>query len=268
MSTFGTDAALAVASAVRHALRDAPPAVAVVLGSGLGEVADRITDAREFAYRDLPGYPESTVAGHRGRLVIGSLGGRPTLAFDGRTHEYEAAGPGASAFSVRVAHALGARTLILTNAAGGIRPSLAPGDLMVITDHINFTFRNPLTGSAEPGEERFPDMSTPYDPSLTGSLLSDAQAIAPRTTAGVYAGVLGPSYETPAEVRALARLGADAVGMSTVPEVIVARALGMRVAGISLITNRAAGLGGVLAHDDVLAASQRAVHALSRLLSQ
>ena len=264
MSEYGTRAARAAAEPVRGADRDGPPDLAVILGSGLGALADQLGAASQFRYADLPGYPPPTVAGHGGRLVVGQLGRRRVLAFDGRTHEYENAGLGASAFAVRVAHALGVRTLFVTNAAGSLRGSPAPGDLMVIRDHINFTFRNPLSGPPEEGEQRFPDMSSPYDPEMTEALLSAARAVSPRTTAGVYAGVLGPSYETPAEVRALARLGADAVGMSTVSEVIVARALGMRVAGVSLITN----LAGKLTHAEVLDASRRATVQLVLVLSR
>lgn len=260
MSEYGAAAAADVASVILNRAGGAPPESAIILGSGLGVAADELDASTVLPYAEIPGYPSTTVAGHGGRLVLGMLAGRRVAAFDGRFHLYEGRGTALSAFPVRVAHALGARTLIVTNAAGGIREDLQPGDLMVIEDHINFTFANPLIGHVEPGDERFPDMSAPYDRGLAQSLLTAARATTARTTSGVYAGVTGPSYETRAEVRALATLGADAVGMSTVPEVIVARALGLRVGGIALITNRAAG--GSLSHEDVVATAERGAKAI------
>jgi purine-nucleoside phosphorylase len=177
-----------------------------------------------------------------GRVVAGTLGGCDVVAFAGRFHLYEGHPPRLAALPVRLAHALGARTLFVSNAAGGIRRTFHPGDLMLIRDHINLMWRNPLIGPVGDGEERFPDMSEPYDAKLLALLREAALEVGLPVVEGVYAGLLGPSYETPAEVRMLERLGADAVGMSTIPEVLVARALGMRVAGVSCITNLAAGI--------------------------
>ncbi|MGH7650088.1 MAG: purine-nucleoside phosphorylase, partial [Gemmatimonadaceae bacterium] len=180
---------------------------------------------------------------------------------------YEGYDAAAAALPVRVAHALGAESLFVSNAAGAIRRALRAGDLMIIRDHINLMWRNPLAGPVAPHETRFPDMSAPYHPALVAALRSAAASIGMALGEGVYAAVLGPSYETPAEIRMLERLGADAVGMSTVPEVIAARALGLRVAGVSLITNPAAGLGGApLAHAEVLAAGERAAADFERLV--
>jgi purine-nucleoside phosphorylase len=193
------------------------------------------------------------VPGHLGRLISGTLAGRPVVALAGRFHVYEGYSAAMSAFPVRVLHALGAPVLLLSNAAGGIRRSFNPGDLMIIRDHVNLTWQNPLTGPVVPGDERFPDMSEPWDPALRTLLAECAAVTGASVTEGVYFGLSGPSYETPAEVRMLERLGADAVGMSTVHEVIVARAIGMRVAGMSCITNKGAGLSDeTISHQDVL----------------
>lgn len=229
------------------------PAVVLVLGSGLGGLADEIQDPVRIPYEEIPAFPRSTVAGHAGALVAGILAGVEVVAMQGRFHLYEGWEPAEVANPLRALAALGAGTLVLTNAAGGIRPGLRPGDLMLIADHINLMGRNPLVGPVLPGEERFPDMSEPYDSELRRITEELALAGGIALETGVYAAVLGPSYETPAEIRMLARLGADAVGMSTVPEVIVARALGLRVLGISCITNLAAGLGSTpLSHQEVM----------------
>jgi purine-nucleoside phosphorylase len=188
------------------------------------------------------------VAGHSGALLVGTLAGRPVLGLAGRFHMYEGHDAALSAFPVRVAHALGTRVYVASNAAGGIRRTFRPGDLMAIADHLNLTGRNPLVGPVQPGDERFPDMSVAYDPALRAQLHAAAQGVGVPLHDGVYAGLLGPTFETPAEVRMLERLGADAVGMSTVAEVIVARALGMRVAAVSCITNQAAGIASTLLH--------------------
>jgi purine-nucleoside phosphorylase len=227
--------------------------VGLVLGSGLGGLATRIEDQRSIAYSDLPGFVTPTVPGHAGRLIAGTLAGRQVVALAGRFHVYEGHSAAVSAFPVRVLHALGAHTLLLSNAAGGIRRTMKPGDLMIIRDHVNLTWRNPLTGTVVPGDERFPDMSDPWDPTLRALLRESAAAVGVPVTEGVYFGLSGPSYETPAEVRMLEKLGADAVGMSTVHEVIVARAIGMRVAGMSCITNLGAGLSDrPISHAEVL----------------
>jgi purine-nucleoside phosphorylase len=242
-----------VAQKVRDAIPLETPVLGFVLGSGLGGLAKRIEQPRSIAYLDLPGFATPTVPGHAGRLIAGRLAGRPVVAMAGRFHVYEGHSAAQSAFPVRVLHALGAGTLLLSNAAGGIRRSLKPGDLMIIRDHVNLTWRNPLTGPVVPGDERFPDMSDPWDPALRALLAESAAAAGVPVTEGVYFGLSGPSYETPAEVRMLEKLGADAVGMSTVHEVIVARAIGMRVAGMSCITNPGAGLGEQpISHAEVL----------------
>lgn len=243
------------------------PVAAIVLGSGLGGLAARIGGATRVPYRDIPGFAEPRVEGHAGELLHGTLGGREVLALAGRFHMYEGHEAAHSAFPVRVMHALGARTLVLSNAAGGIRRTFAPGQLMVIADQLNLMFRNPLIGPVQPGDERFPDMSSPYDPDLRQRLHAIARSLGIRLEEGVYAGLLGPSYETPAEVRMLERLGADAAGMSTVPEVLVARAMGMRCAAVSCITNPGAGLSPEpISHADVIEVTRRAAADFERLI--
>ncbi len=261
----GTPATASAAAARQAAARlgdqlalGSAPVAAIVLGSGLGGLAERIEGARRVAFRDVPGFPAATVHGHAGVLIAGRLAGRAVLAMAGRFHLYEGHSPRLAGYAVRVLHALGARTLFVSNAAGGINRNFAAGDLMVIADHINLMFRNPLEGPLEPGDVRFPDMSDPYDHELRARLHAAAAQVGVALRDGVYAGLLGPSYETPAEVRMLERMGADAVGMSTVPETIVARAIGMRVAGVSCITNLASGLSlTALSHDEVLATTTR-----------
>lgn len=234
------------------------PEVLVVLGSGLGGLADAVENGVSIPFEDIPGFPASGVAGHPGRYVAGSLEGRAVLVQAGRFHLYEGHAPELVAMPVRVAADLGVETVILSNASGGVNPRLVPGALMVIEDHLNLMGRNPLVGVPAPDEVRFPDMSAAYDRELRRHAEEVARNLGLSLESGVYAGVLGPSYETPAEVRMLARLGADAVGMSTVPEVIAARALGLRVAGVSCISNPAAGLSAVpLSHDDVLETTAR-----------
>ncbi len=242
-----------VAKQLRDALGVEAPVAGLVLGSGLGGLAKRIEHQRSIPYSDIPGFAVPTVAGHVGKLISGTLGGRPVVALAGRFHVYEGHSAAQSAFPVRVLHALGAPVLLLSNAAGGIRRSMQPGELMIIRDHVNLTFQNPLIGPVIPGDERFPDMSEPWDRALRRLLAESAATVGVPVTEGVYFGLSGPSYETPAEVLMLEKLGADAVGMSTVHEVIVARAIGMRVAGMSCITNLAAGLTDqVITHQEVL----------------
>jgi purine-nucleoside phosphorylase len=270
------DAPTASAAAARRAAEElgsrlalgSPPVAAVILGSGLGGLADRIEDARRVPFRDVPGFPQATVHGHAGVLIAGKLAGRPVLAMAGRFHLYEGHSPRLAGYSARVLHALGARTLFVSNAAGGINRNFAAGDLMVIADHINLMFRNPLEGPLEPGDIRFPDMSDPYDRGLRATLHDVGRKLGVSLRDGVYAGLLGPSYETPAEVRMLERLGADAVGMSTVPETIVARAVGMRVAGVSCITNLACGLSlNPLSHEEVLETTTRVARDFENLVT-
>lgn len=248
-----------VANKVRDALGVEKPVAGLILGSGLGGLVKRIENQRFVPYADLQGFAVPTIPGHLGRLICGTLDGRQVLALAGRFHVYEGHSAAQSAFPVRVLHALGATTLFLSNAAGGIRRSFKPGDLMIIRDHVNLTSRNPLIGPVVAGDERFPDMSDPWDPDLRKVLAKCAKAVSVDVTDGVYCGLSGPSYETPAEVRMLEMFGVDAVGMSTVHEVIVARAIGMRVAGMSCITNLAAGLtDGSISHEDVLEVTKAA----------
>lgn len=265
---FGTAAATAAADVVRGRLQVERPTAAIILGSGLGGLAGRLENARRIAFADVPGFPPATVAGHAGELLAGRLGGRDVVALAGRFHLYEGHEPALGGFPVRVLHALGARTLFVSNAAGGVRRTFRAGDLMAIADHLNLMFRTPLTGAAEPGETRFPDMSAPYDPALRAQLHDVASAEGIALQEGVYAASIGPQYETPAEVRMLERLGADAIGMSTVPEVLVARALGMRVAGVSCITNLACGLSTEpLSHAEVLETTTRVAADFERLVT-
>jgi purine-nucleoside phosphorylase len=255
------------ADALRARLPGWRPEAALVLGSGLGGLADRIAGATRVPYAELPGFHAPTVEGHRGELVAGTLGGVPVLAQSGRFHMYEGWSADVTALPVRVFAALGAGTLVVTNAAGGIRPGFVPGTVMLVADHLNLTGRNPLVGPVRPGETRFPDLSAAWDPALRERARHEAARLGLAVEEGVYAGLLGPSYETPAEIRMLARLGADAVGMSTVIEVIAARALGMRCLGISIITNAAAGISaGPLSHAEVMDAAGRAGESVGRLI--
>jgi purine-nucleoside phosphorylase len=246
-------AAAAAAAAVSALLSGRKPVALIVLGSGLGDLADHLDGATRLPYRDIPGFPIPTVEGHKGELVLGRLGGRDVLAQAGRFHMYEGHDAATSALCIRTAAALGIGTALFTNAAGGIRRTFRPGTLMLIADHINLQFQSPLIGAVRKGEERFPDMSSPYDPALRAIARDVAGKNGIQLEEGVYAGLLGPSYETPAEVRMLERLGADAVGMSTVAEVIAARALGLRCMGISTVTNLASGIGHTtLSHAEVM----------------
>ena len=255
------------ASVIGEQLGGCRPRIAIILGSGLGQLADRIERATNIPYADIPGFPVSTVAGHAGRLVAGSIESCDVIALSGRFHLYEGHSAATAGLPVRVAHALGARVLFVSNAAGGVRSTLRPGDLMIIEDHINLMWRNPLIGPVVDGDERFPDMSEPYDHGLRSILREVALDIGIPVTEGVYAGLLGPSYETPAEVRMLRWMGADAVGMSTVPEVLTARAVGMRVAGVSCITNHAAGMTNQpLSHHEVLEVGLRVQESFERLV--
>lgn len=234
------------------------PALALVLGSGFQSVLERVQSAKSISYNSLPGFPAIGVAGHQGKLVLGELGGVPVVILSGRFHYYEGHGLETVTFPVRVLAEFGVRDLLLTNAAGGINRRYRPGDFMALVDHVNFMGANPLRGAPVPGRERFVDLSETYSRGLRKVLLRAAKLARVRMHAGVYLAVSGPSYETPAEIRAFARLGADAVGMSTVPEAIVARQCGLRVAAVSCITNLAAGRShGPLSHHEVLALSQQ-----------
>lgn len=247
------------AAAGVRAHTDRKPKVALVLGSGLGSYADRLDEKVVVPYADIHSMPVSKVVGHAGNLVLGSAGGVGCVAMQGRVHLYEGHPPADIVFGVRLMRHLGADTLIITNAAGGCGDGLEAGDLMRIGDHLNLTGKNCLEG---PNEEalgpRFPDMSQAYDPELGEIAGAVAKAQGFELKDGVYAGLLGPTYETPAEVRMMKALGADAIGMSTVLEVIAARHMGMRVLGVSCITNLAAGISPVpLSHDEVTETATR-----------
>ena len=219
------------------------PAAAIILGSGLGDFADSLADAVTMPYAELPHWPASRVIGHAGKLVVGKSRGKTIAALAGRCHLYEGHDVGRVAFATRVLGVLGVKTLILTNAAGGVNTSFAQGALMVIDDHINLMGQNPLVGeNDERFGPRFPDLTEAYSPRLRGIADRAGQALGLTLPHGVYAGLMGPSYETPAEIRYLRTIGADAVGMSTVPEAIVAGHMTMAVLGISCITNMAAGV--------------------------
>ncbi len=252
---------------LRSQLDGLTPAVGIVLGSGLGGLVSRMTDRSTIPYADIPGFHGSTVIGHQGELVVGRLGGVDVVAQSGRFHLYEGHTADTVTLPVRAFAELGIDSLIVTNAAGGIRRTFGPGTLMVIADHINLTFKNPLFGPVLEGEERFPDMSDPYDARLRATAHSVAMTHGIPLADGVYAGLLGPSYETPAEVRMLARLGADVVGMSTVLEVVAARARGVRCLGISTVTNPASGVSHeALDHADVLEIGERVGDSLATII--
>jgi purine-nucleoside phosphorylase len=244
------------------------PAIALVLGSGLGGFADSLDAKRVIPFAEITGMPQSNVVGHAGNLVIGEVRGTPVVAMQGRVHLYEGHPVADVVFGTRLMRLLGAHSLLITNAAGGCGPGLVAGDLMLIEDHLNLTGQNCLVGPNEPElGVRFPDMSEAYDRGLRQLADEVAGAQGLKLARGVYAGLLGPSYETPAEVRMLARLGADAVGMSTVLEVVAARHMGMRVLGISCITNLAAGISeSPLSHDEVTETATRVRRSFEGLL--
>lgn len=245
------------------------PQLAIVLGSGFGPVLERVEVAKEIPYAKLPGFPQPTVQGHSGKLVLGKLGGTPVAVLSGRAHFYEGHSMAEVTFAVRTLAEFGIRDLLLTNAAGGVNRRFRPGDFMRLTDHINFMGANPLRGPCPPGLTLFLDLSQVYDPTLGGLLDKAARTARLRWHRGVYLALSGPTYETPAEIRAFAKLGADAVGMSTVPEAIVARHLGLRVAAVSCISNQAAGLSPhALSHDEVLATAKDASRHTGALLEE
>jgi purine-nucleoside phosphorylase len=259
----------AAAEAVRRkAKRD--PVLGLVLGSGLGAFAEKLADRRAIPYGEIPHFPVPTgVVGHAGELVLGSVGTTPVVVLSGRIHFYEGRPMQDVVFPVRLLARLGVRAVVLTNAAGGVRLSLKPGDLMLLTDHINAMGTNPLVGPNEDAlGPRFPDMSAVYDRKLNRVVRAAAARLKIPLRQGVYVGLHGPSYETPAEIRAWRKLGADAVGMSTVPEAIALRHAGVPVVGISTITNMAAGiLKKPLIHDEVLETTRRVGDRFARLLA-
>ncbi|HEY3522212.1 MAG TPA: purine-nucleoside phosphorylase [Candidatus Limnocylindrales bacterium] len=244
------------------------PVVGIVLGSGLGGLAGDVTDAVSIPFGELPGWPPASAPGHVGALILGRLDDVPVVLLQGRLHLYEGHPEGLVIQPVLLMARLGARTVVLTNAAGGVNPDYGAGTLMIIADHLNLTGRTPLIGpNAETIGERFPDMTTAWSPRLRGLLRTAGAGEDVALEEGVYAGLLGPSYETPAEVRMLRTLGADAVGMSTVLEAIAARWAGIEIAGISLVTNPGAGYTGQpLTHEEVLAAGNEAAPRLTRVV--
>lgn len=244
------------------------PRIAVVLGSGLGGFADDFEDPVGIPYEEIQGFVRSTVQGHAGRLVLGKVDGTPVLAMQGRVHYYEGHSLEEVTFPIRTFGLLGIKTLVLTNAAGGINVQLTQGALMVISDHVNLMGVNPLVG---PNDERFgprfPDMTAVYAPDLQELVVEEAKAIGVEVRRGIYGALSGPSYETPAEIHLLRNLGADAVGMSTVPESIVARHMGLEVLGISCITNMAAGISDEpINHEEVMATGDRVRETFTELL--
>src|SRR6201996_1019515 len=250
--------------------RAGAPRVGVILGSGLGAVADAVIDPVVIGYEELPGFPRPTVQGHAGRAVLGRLSGVPVAVLQGRAHLYEGGPVDALREPVRALRAAGAEILVLTNAAGSLRPEVGPGQLMAITDHINLTGTNVLIGPNDDAiGPRFPPMGDAYDPALLSELRAVAAELGVELAEGVYLAVSGPSFETPAEIRAFGRLGPDAVGMSTVHEAIVARQCGLNVAGMSCITNLAAGLGGnKLTHGEVLNTAAKVKESAAILLQE
>jgi purine-nucleoside phosphorylase len=245
-----------------------PPGIAVVLGSGLGDLADRLADSLVIPCAEIPHFPSPTVHGHRGNLIVGTLGSTRIVALQGRYHYYEGHDLEAVTFPVRVLRAIGVQTLILTAASGGINPDYRTGDLVCLSDHLNLIGANPLRG---PNDDRlgprFPDMTRVYSPDLRKLAAEQAAALGLPLREGVYAALPGPSYETPAEIRMLRTLGADVVGMSTVPEAIVARHSGLEVLAFALVTNAAAGItGATITHEEVIEAGREAGHRLGNLI--
>lgn len=254
---------------IKEKLGGRTPEIAITLGSGLGDLADQLVDAINIPYGEIPHFPVSTVAGHKGQFVVGKLGGREVLCMQGRFHYYEGYDLKQVTLPVRVMKLLGIETLIVTNAAGGINTGFRPGNLMLIEDHLNLTGENPLIGE-NPSEfgERFFDMTVAYDREYRALAEQLAVEMNIPLQKGVYAWLTGPNYETPAEIRYLRTIGADAVGMSTVPEVLVARHSGLRVCGISCITNLAAGMGeGLLSHEEVKETADRVKVDFMRLVT-
>lgn len=265
MADTSPDAAAVADFLRRHA--DCAPRLGVVLGSGFAAVAGAVAVERRFRFEELPGFPPAGVPGHAGELLLGDLGGLPAALFAGRLHFYEGHPMETVTLPVRALAALGAAAVVLTNAAGAVNPDLRPGDFAAITDHLNFMGVNPLRGRPG-GADNFVDLTGAYDPALRRLLAAAASAAGLALREGVYCAVGGPSFETPAEIRAFRALGADLVGMSTVPEVIQARRLGLRVAAVSCVTNLAAGLAGAVSHEEVLAVGRGAGPRAAALLTE
>lgn len=254
---------------LKSKIGDFTPEIGIILGSGLGELADEYCNIA-ISYADIPGFEASTISGHKGRLVFAEINGKKVVMMQGRFHFYEGHPIQKVVLPVKVMKKLGVKTLIITNAAGGVNPSFNPSDLMIITDHINFMGINPLIGANDDSiGKRFPDMSEVYTPELVELVRKVGDAIGIDLQEGVYMALTGPSYETPAEVRMAKTLGADAVGMSTVPEAIVASWAGMNVIGISCICNSAAGVSTVgLTHEDVIKAANIAKNKFKHLVTE
>lgn len=255
--------------AARYVRRHTPsvPVLVVVLGSGFQHALAKLRIEARLAFNDIPGFPSTAVHGHAGEFIVGCYGAAPVLVLSGRVHYYEGHPMEVVTFPMRVLAELGVRAVLLTNAAGGIARKFRPGDFMVLRDHINWMGVNPLRGPAPAGRTQFVDLTAAYDAGLRAQLRRAARLAKARCHEGVYLAVSGPSYETPAEIEGFARLGADAVGMSTVPEAIVARQCGLRVAGLSCITNLAAGRsGGALSHAEVLTTGEQVKNYAARLL--
>jgi purine-nucleoside phosphorylase len=245
----------------------AVPDVLIVLGSGLGQLADEVEAPVSIPFGEIPGFPDAGVVGHAGRYLAGRLAGRDVLLQAGRYHVYEGHPGEVVAAPIRLAAALGVGYAFLTNAAGGVDPALEPGDVVLLKDHLNLMFRSPLIGPTGPGETRFPDMSEPYDAELRRVAWDAAREAGIELREGVYAALTGPSYETAAEIRMLGRLGADVVGMSTVPEVLVARALGLRCMALSMVTNKGTGLSPQpTSHEEVIEVGRRAGRTVSHII--
>jgi xanthosine phosphorylase len=246
------------------------PRLGLMLGSGLGELADRLDDRVQIPYGELPGFHAGGLAGHAGALVLGRLAGQPVAIFSGRWHVYQGIDGSAITTPIRTLEALGAELLVLTNAAGSLRPEAGPGSLVCIRDHINMLGFNPLIGPNDDAVgPRFPSLRDAYDPDLRARLHAAAQALGIELHEGVYLAVAGPSFETPAEIRAFRTLGADLVGMSTVPEVIAARHAGLRVAAVSAVTNLAEGMGGEeLSHEQTLRVAKEGAARLGPLIER
>ena len=256
-----------IAAKIKHQIGDRQPSTAIILGSGLGKFADNVENPVVIDYQDLPGFPAISVAGHRGRLLCGQIGRSEVIVLQGRAHYYEHGRADEMKIVVRTLAALGCATLILTNAAGSLNHDAGPGSVMLLTDHINFTGVSPLFN--ESGNDRFVDLVNAYDPALRERLLQIAARENIELHQGIYMWFCGPHFETPAEIRAARLLGADAVGMSTVPEVILARQAGMRVAGLSIITNYAAGTDKEkLSHEHTMKNAVLAAESVGSLLSK
>jgi xanthosine phosphorylase len=260
----------AAADVIAGRARGFAPRLGLMLGSGLGELADRLEDRVQIPYGELPGFHAGGLAGHAGALVLGRLAGQPVAIFSGRWHVYEGIDGSAITTPIRTLRELGAEMLVLTNAAGSLRPEAGPGSLVCLSDHINMLGFNPLTGpNDDAAGPRFPSLRDAYDPELRARLHAAADALGIELHDGVYLAVAGPSFETPAEIRAFRTLGADLVGMSTVPEVIAARHAGLRVAAVSAVTNLAEGMGGEeLSHDQTLRVAREGAARLGPLIER